>query len=403
LRKTDIKIEGTVAPGFEPMREALRQNFLKGGEWGCAVCVWRDGEVVVDLWGGERSRRDQLPFLPTTLATAFSSTKGLAALCLLMLADRGKLDYDARVAHYWPGFAQGGKEHITVRTLLNHRAGLVGLDRDITLDQLAHAPESVREILEVQRPRWEPGRAQGYHAITFGLYAAELFRRVQGESMGTFLAREVAAPLGADVYLGLPEELEPRVAVNHPATTRERLMKILPKAALGWGLEGRVYRNVLRGGESAKAFAYPSELGLRGLHNFNTRRVHALELPWANALVTARGLCRVYAALANGGSLNGVELVRSETLEPLRRRQSWVERDRVMQKPLGWSQGFLKEETRLFSPNPESFGHPGAGGALGWCDPKAKIAIGYVTSKMAHHVRSPRALALCHALYRCLG
>lgn len=399
---TDFEIEGTVAPGFEPVREALRENFRTRGEWGCALSVWHDGKTVVDLWGGERSRRDRLPFLPTTLATAFSSTKGMAALCLLMLADRGKLDYDAPVADYWSGFGKSGKERITVRTLLNHRAGLVGLDRDVTLDELGQ-PDTVRELLETQRPRWEPDTSQGYHAITFGLFAGELFRQVQGESMGAFLAREVAKPLDADVYLGLPEELEPRVATNHPATRREQLLKILPKAAVGWGIEGRVYRNVLVGGDAAKAFAFPSELGPRGLHNFNTRKVHALELPWANALVSARGLCRVYSVLANGGTLDDVTLVRPESLEPIRRRQSWAEKDRVLQKPLGWSQGFLKEETRLFSPNPESFGHPGAGGALGWCDPQSKLAIGYVTCKMAHHVRSPRALALCHAIYRCVS
>jgi CubicO group peptidase (beta-lactamase class C family) len=188
-----------------------------------------------------------------------------------------------------------------------------------------------------------------------------------------------------------------------PSPTLERLTQALPKLLFSRGLDGRVYRQVARKGtDTRRAFAHPADLGLTGLQNFNSRRVHRLELPWANGLGNARGLSRVYAALASGGELGGVRLVRPESVEPLRERQSWVERDRVLRKPLGFAQGFIKEETRLFSPNPASFGHPGAGGTLGFADPDAKLGIGYVMNRMAHQVRSPRAIALCHALYRCL-
>lgn len=395
-------ISGRVAPGFEPVRRALEENFEKRGEWGCSLCVWHDGEIVVDLWGGLRDRKVGLPYTSNTITTCFSTIKGMVALCFLLLADRGKLDYDAPVARYWPGFAQHGKEDISVRTLLNHRGGLIGLSEDFVIDDLEQHPERITELLEQQRPLWAPGTDQGYHAITYGLYAHELFRRIAGTTLGKFLASEVAEPLGADVYLGLPAELEPRVGKIHPVTARERALEIVPKALIGRGIEGRVFREVLLRRDAAKAFAYPSELGPQGLHNFNTRRVHALELAWGNGLASGRGLARVYAALANGGELDGVRLVRPETLAEPQRRQSWTECDRVLRKPLGWSVGFLKEEPHMFSPNAESFGHSGAGGSLGWCDPKAKIGFGYVTSKMSPHVRSPRALALCHALYRCL-
>lgn len=405
---TTPEIHGHTAAGFEPVREAFVENFARRGEYGAQVCVRHRGEVVVDLWAGLADVAAKRAFEADTLGLVFSTTKGMAALCFLMLADRGQLDYDAPVARYWPEFAQGGKGEISVRTLLNHRSGLVGIDAPITLDDLEGPPEKVDAILAAQAPRWAPGTDQGYHGVTFGLYAAALFRRIAGETIGVFFAREVAGPLGADVFIGLPEALESRVAVNYPATTFERVFKIVPKLLAHPGLEGRVYRQVALGRDAAKAFANPRELGPMGLDNLNLRRVRALELPWMNAMASARGLARVYGALAEGGTVPGkdgqpVTLVRPEALEPLGQRQSWVAMDRVLRKPVGWSQGFLKEEERMFSPEPTSFGHPGAGGALGWCDPKNHLAIGYVMNKMGHHIRSPRALALSHATYRCIA
>jgi len=365
--------------------------------------VWHAGEVVVDLWGGMADVERQRPWEADTLTTVFSCTKALVALAFLMLHDRGQLDYDAPVSRYWPEFGSHGKERISVRTLLNHRAGLHGLDGPVTLDDIEQRPEEVAHLLERQSPRWTPGQDQGYHGVTYGLYADVLFRRIAGESIGTFLRREVTKPLGADAFLGLPVEHEGRVATNYPVTTRERLLRIIPKAAGSRGTEGRVYRSVMSGGDAAKAFAYPRELGPAGISNFNTRRVHALELPWGNGIANGRGLCRVFAALANGGELDGVQLVRAEVIEPVMRRQGWSERDRVLNKSVGWSQGFLKEGPAVFSPNNESFGHSGAGGALVWADPVAKVAIGYAMNKMDHMIRSPRALALCRAVYECVG
>lgn len=399
----DTEIHGTVARRFVAVRDVLARSFRSGAEEGCGIAVWHDGERVVDLWGGVRDRARGLPFEADTLCTMFSSTKGMVALCFLMLADRGLLDYDAPVAAHWPAFGSADKRAITIRMLLNHRSGLVGLTEPLTLDQLEHRQGEVVAILERQQPAWEPGTSQGYHAITYGLYAGELFRRIAGESLGTFFAREVATPLGADVYLGLPAALDERCASLALASTRERLLRALPNALWPGTNEGRVLAAMLRKGDTHRAFSVPAELGPSGLANFDTRRVRALELPWANGIGSARGLCRVYSALANGGALDGVRLVREESLAPLRARQTWSERDRVLHKPLGWSQGFLKEETHLFSPSVESFGHPGVGGALGWCDPKRRVAIAYLTVKMAHHVRSPRALALCHAVYASLG
>lgn len=397
------EVHGHAERRFAAVKDELARSFRNGSEKGCSLAVWHDGELVVDLWGGQRDPARALPFEADTLCTMFSTTKGMVALCFLMLAERGKLDYDAPVAEHWPAFGSPDKRAITIRMLLNHRAGLVGLDEPLTIDQLEHRPDQVLAILERQRPAWEPGTSQGYHGVTFGLYAAELFRRIAGESLGTFFAREVAKPLGADVYIGLPEALEARCAGIVAVSTRDRLLRALPGLILGESNEARVLVDVVRGGDARRAFAQPAELGASGIASFATRRVRALELLWANGMTSARGLCRVYSALANGGAIDGARLVRAESLAPVMARQSWSERDRVLHKPLGWSQGFLKEEPQLFSPSLESFGHTGAGGALGWCDPKRRVAIGYVTVNMAHQVRSPRALALCRAVYASIG
>lgn len=398
----DFAVRGEVAAGFEPVRAVLAESFRVGEEWGAALCVTHAGRVVVDLWGGVRDRERRIPWQADTLSTGFSSTKGLVALCFMMLSDRGQLDYDAPVSTYWPEFGQRGKTEVSVRCLLNHRSGLIGLSSPITLDLLEHRPERVSEILAEQAPSWIPDTNQGYHGVTYGLYAQELFRRVAGETLGTFLRREVSRPLGAEVHLGLPAELEARVAKNYPSTTRERIFNVVPQLLLTTN-EGRVFRQVVSGGDTARAFAHPAELGPRGLHNFNSRRVHALELPWANALMSARGLCRVYSALALGGEIDGVRLVQAESIGQVMERQSWSAQDRVLRKPLGWSQGFLKEEVGMFSPNRTSFGHPGAGGSMGWCDPENQLAIGYLANKMDYRIRSPRARRLCRTIYECLG
>ena len=396
-------VTGHVAPGWERVRDTFRASFERGEERGASVAMFLDGEPVVDLWGGFADVERARPWERDTLTTVFSCTKALVAVCFLALHERGLVDYDAPVVRYWPEFAQGGKEQITVRTLLGHRAGLHALDTRVGLDDIEHRLEWVDEVLARQAPAWSPGRDQGYHGVTYGLYGGALFRRIAGESVGTFLRREITDPLEADAFIGLPVTREIRVAINYPTTTRERLTKVVPDVLFRDTTEGRVFRSVARGGDARGAFANPPELGPAGLPNFNTRRVHALELPWGNGVANARGLGRIMAALSRGGELGGVRIMRPETAALATPRDGWSTRDRVLQKPLGWTLGFLKEETHLFSPNPESFGHSGAGGALAWCDPTRKLAIGYAMNKMDHHIRSPRAVALCHAAYACLG
>jgi len=395
-----IEVQGAVDPRFRRVQDVFEENFGRRAEVGASVCAWVDGQKVVDLWGGLADVRTGRPWEEDTLGFLFSSTKGLTALAMLMLADRGKLDHDAPVAEYWPEFARNGKEAITVRQLLNHRSGLCAIDRPLTLDDLED-PARVAPALEAQEPLWEPGTHQGYCGVSFGIYVAELFRRIEGRTIGRFLAEEVSAPLGADIHLGLPPEAEERVATVYPPRRRDRILRGLPRLVWGRGVEGRVFRAFAdKSSRTARAFANPAELGPKALRNVNTPRVHRMELPWMNGIANARSLATVYATLA-GVASSEVQLVVPELLEEVQRRQSW-QVDRVLRKPMGFSLGFVKEESHLFSPYPETFGHPGAGGCVGFADPPRRLAFGYVMNRMDWHLRSPRCLALCHAVYDCL-
>ena len=393
---------GWVAPGFEPVADTFRANFLERGEIGASLCITVEGETVVDLWGGwadlERGRRWE----EDTLNVVFSATKGMVATAYLVLEDRGGIDLDQPVIAYWPE-VEPAVGQSTVRDLLNHRVGLVGFRQPITLDDFAR--NRVPRMLPDERPVWRPGTDQGYHGVTFGPYAGELFRRVAGKTVGTFLRDEITGPLGADVFLGLPESEEYRVARLYPSDRRKIAGKVVRRVLFSRSnTEGRVFRAFLRGdSDTRRAFSHPAELGARGVQNFDSRLVRSLELPWASAVGSARGLARVYAALANGGAIDDVRIVRPEAIGRVTQRQTWSDRDRVLQKPMGFSQGYVKEGGAVFSPHPEAFGHPGAGGALGWCDPVVKASIGYVPNHMDWRIRSPRAMALTRSLYESLG
>jgi CubicO group peptidase (beta-lactamase class C family) len=393
-------VQGTVAAGWEGVRRAFEENAAARGELGAGVVVMHRGRTVVDLWGGIADPQAGRPWTAHTAGVCFSATKGLVATCFLVLVDRGQLDLDAPIAKVWPEFAQAGKDGITTRQLLNHRAGLSAIDAPLTLRDVRDAPEKVHDALVRQQPWCKPGEAQGYGACSFGLYTAELFRRLTGRTLGHFFAEEIAGPLGLEAVLGRPADLAEAPARLVPADRRTLLRHQLPAAMFRRNPEGRVFRRVLAGPRTVagRSFLNPA-LGSERFLALNEPDIQALELPWMNALVTARGLARLYAALAGDGSLDGVRLVRAETLAPLHGRQSWSDRDRVLQKPIGWSQGFVKDEPHLFTPSPRAFGHPGAGGALGWADPDRSLSIGYVMNAMDWRIRSPRATALARAAW----
>ncbi|MBT3217569.1 MAG: beta-lactamase family protein, partial [Proteobacteria bacterium] len=391
-----IRIEGDVAPGFEPLRRAFEENFSQRNEVGAAICVYRDGKRVVSLWGGDADRSSGQQWQRDTLTVVFSTTKGLVATCFAILVDRGQLELDAPVAQYWPAFGNNGKESITVRQLLNHRAGLAAHETRLSIDDFLDDPQKVRQALENQRP----GRAeQAYGATAWGAFVGELFHQATGTTVGQFLAQEVAKPLGAEVYIGLPRELEERVARLQVVGSNE-FLEILPTVALRRNTDGRVFRRLLFGKKSLtrRAIAYPY-MGPQRTARMNDPRLRRAELPWASGVASAEGLARVYAALANGGTLDGVQLMKASTIKPLYERQSWSNRDGVMQKPIGFAQGFQKEQLHLLSPNIETFGHYGAGGSFGFADPKANLSVAYLMNRMDWRIRSERGLAICQAVY----
>ena len=386
----------TVSPGFERVEEVFRAQLASGEEIGAAFAVYHRGRCVVDLWGGLADRASGQPWVRDTRVVVFSITKGFAAMALALLADRGRFAWDAPVADYWPGFARGGKAEITVRQLFNHAAGLPVLDVPFTLAEVCDPAHDARlvDALERQVPAWEPGKDQGYHGITFGMYAKVFFTRIAGESMGTFLSREWFEPLGADASLGRPAS----VARLYPPSFLQRVAGI---AGAPRGNEARIARGLLAPSSLARrVFANP---WAGGLEAYAAPAVVAAELPWASATASAQGIARAYLPLSLDGEVEGRRFLSRGAIAPLHARQSWVERDRVLQKPLGWSQGFLKDETHLFSPTRAAFGHPGIGGSLGWCDPENQLAIGYAMNRLDWRVRSPRALALCRAVYAAIG
>jgi CubicO group peptidase (beta-lactamase class C family) len=383
-------VDGHVASGFEEVRRTFVENFEKRGEVGGACCVYQHGVKVVDLWGGVRDARTGEPWEHDTMVLIHSSTKGLAAMTLALLHSRGWLDYGTRVSHYWPEFAQNGKQAITVRQLLAHQAGLFALDEPVDRSVVADL-DRLAVILARQTPAWEPGTRQGYHGITIGYYEGELLRRIdpRHRSLGQFFQDEIAARLDPDVYIRLPESIpDSRLA----RMIRPGFVEMIRGFGPRFMLEAMNPRsNIVR--------------ALRGSElPHDDRRVYArnLEVPAGGGVATARAIARAYGAFATGGA----ELpLRTETLNLLAApaippahgfHDECLKADGVQ-----FALGFMKPGLTWPFGSPESFGSPGAGGSLGYADPTAGVGYAYVTNRMgAVLTGDPRDVALRQALDR---
>ncbi|MER6130108.1 serine hydrolase domain-containing protein [Streptomyces sp. NPDC001795] len=385
-----MDVNGTVAEGFEPVREAFVRNFETLGERGAAVAVYRDGHKVVDLWGGTRDVDGTEPWERGTAQIVRSATKGVAAAVLLMLAERGELDLDAPVGHYWPEYKAQGKEHTLVRHVLAHRAGVPVLDRPLTPAEAAD-PDFAAAVLAAQAPAWEPGTNHGYHAQTYSWLTGELVLRATGRSVGEWIATGIAGPLGLDLWLGLPEAQAHRVGRVGPveAPAQEGALRTRPKRAV------------------AEAYADPDSLTTRAfaaitpLPDENDPSYRAAVLPASNGIATADGLARFYAALT--GEVDGVRLFAPGTLERARTEVS-AGPDRVLVIPTRFGLGYMLHGSASPLLGPGSFGHPGRGGALGFADPDSGIAFGYVTNGFRKSVTAdPRAQALVRAVRTALA
>lgn len=387
-------IHGEVAVGFEGVREAFAANFEQRGDVGAALCVYRDGRPVVDLWGGIADPDTGRPWERDTLQLVYSATKGATATAAHLLAQRGKLDLDAPVAAYWPEFAANGKSGVPVRWLLSHRAGLVALDRPVPLAD-ALGWDAMVAALAAQRPQWEPGTAHGYHGRTYGWLVGEVIRRVSGRTPGRFFAEEVAGPLGLDFFVGLPAAERARVSrMVYPKPEFD--LSTVPLDAVP--AEAREYVAALQdpGSLSNRAFALtdPAEI------DFNSAEVQAAEIPASNGIGTARGLARMYAALI--GEVDGVRLFSPETLAAATAEQA-AGVDKVIMFPVRFASGYmLPVETNPLT-GPRAFGHPGRGGSLGFADPEYGVAFGYVMNSIVEGGEDTRAASLVEAVRAALA
>jgi len=388
-----VKIEGTCEPKFNRVKEAFAANFepgaTAGAEVGAAVALTLDGKPVVDLWAGHADKEKTRPWTRDTIVNVYSTTKGLTAICAHRLVDQGKLDIDAPVAKYWPEFAAAGKEKIPVRFLLCHRAGLPAISKTLAPDSLFDWTAMCAALAE-QKPWWDPGMRHGYHALTFGWLVGEVIRRITGKSPGTYFRDEVAKPLGLDTHIGLGAEHDARVA--------DLIASPPPRPG-----EPNLFAEVLKNPESvtAKAFANPPVLGAPGL--VNSRAWRGCEIPAANGHTTARSLARLYGALARGGEVDGYRVLTPESIVRCHSEQASGP-DEVLFISTRFGLGFMMSQPGAsLGPNPRSFGHPGAGGSLGFADPEARIGFGYVMNKMqAGLLIDPRATTLIDAAYASL-
>ncbi len=383
-------VQGTVASGFERVRDAFAENFEQRGEVGAAFSLYRGGEMVVDLWGGVADPTTGRAWAQNSLQSVASTTKGATAICALLLAERGELDIDAPVARYWPEFAAAGKQDIPVRWLLTHQVGLPLFDNPLTVEE-ALAWDPAVEALATQRPVWKPGTAHGYHAITYGWLVGEVVRRITGRSLGTFFAEHVADPLGLDFWIGLPESEHARVCPMLGEEVEDVDLDSLPESM----------REVMA------QFEDPDSLQSRASNitttplPVDTPAFYEAEFPAANGVTDARSLARMYASVIGNG-VDGVRLLNDETIR-LATTEQCVGRDRVIFANTRFGLGFALHRGPVDLVNEGAFGHGGAGGSLGFADPVADIGFGYVMNKMQPYLEDPRPAALIAAVHESLG
>ncbi|HTF35046.1 MAG TPA: serine hydrolase domain-containing protein [Myxococcota bacterium] len=387
-------MQGDIPRRFARLRDLLDQQLVERRHLGVAVCIYQDGEPVVDAWGGEAEAGR--PWERDTRATVFSTTKGVTATCLHLLAERGKVALDDPVVRHWPTFARKrdgtSKERVTVRHVLSHQGGIPVCPEGVTcFEQTLDWDFMVREM-EGLLPAWEPGTANGYHAINYGWLVGELIRRVSGQRVGAFLRDEVAEPLRLEaVDIGLPDALHSKVAPLEPPPPGHR-----PTEGPNEDLRDPTSiasRTILRPEGDLVAF-------------MNTPAARSAEYPASGGIATARGLARLYACLAAGGTLDGVRLLSPSTLAQATTLQvPEGRRDLVLGVPLRWALGFHKGgEFSATGPNPNSFGHAGYGGSLAFADPDARLSFAIVLNRMQNELQGGfRVLLAVKAVYDSLA
>jgi CubicO group peptidase (beta-lactamase class C family) len=362
---SDFPVHGRVASGFEPVREVFARNFTDDIEVGASFCAIVDGETVVDLWGGYQDRACTRPWHADTLVNVYSTTKGIASIAFAALVEDGLIDYDAPVADYWPEL-RAGRNGLTVGQLLSHQSGVCGLRERVAITDLYDWQTMVARI-SAEEPHWEPGTAAGYHAVLWGYLPGELALRASGESLGSILASRIVGPLGADFYLGLPTAQHGRVAdLIGPNHARK-----LPDLSAMMGLKmPPLFKYALQN---------PS---IRPWQDACSAAWRSAEIAAANGQASARGIARIYGAMARGGELGGVRVLREQTINSMCREEVGEGNDLVLGRPLRRGRGVILNTQAMYGPNPNTYGHSGAGGSVGLADPALKLGIGYTMNQM---------------------
>ena len=392
---SNLQIHGFCEPSFAALREEFERNFAERGELGAAVALTIAGKPVVDLWAGLADSGTAAPWREDTLAVVFSSTKGIAATCMHVLADRGLLDFEAPVADYWPEFAASGKAAITVAMVMSHQAGLPVWQDPVPPGGVWDWGTSTAQLAR-EAPLWQPGTRAGYHAVTIGHIVGEILRRITGTTIGQFLRDEVARPLGADVWIGLPASEEHRLAtlyLGEPSPNSPLFRKLMAEPDwFGWKM-------MTNAGGDVTA------------ETVNSRARHAAELPAAGGIASARGLARLYAPLALDGSVDGIRIVSAARVPAMRAVRAASDCDAILQIPTTFTLGYSKSwGARRFGQGEfvvvgeNAFGTPGLGGSIGFADSDAQMSFGYIMNRHGGGVGlNDRGQSLIDAAYRCVG
>jgi CubicO group peptidase (beta-lactamase class C family) len=374
------ELRARIAPLFQ-------ENFDHFGELGAAISIWSKGEPIVDLQGGFRDSRKEQSWTAETMVLVWSATKGLGSACLLHALQENSIAIDRRVAEFWPEFVQNGKAEITISQLLSHQGGLAALDEKVDVTDYG----AVIRALEKQTPLWPPGTAHGYHARTFGFLLDELVRRITPIALGEYWRRIFAEPLQLDIWIGLPNELNSRVAMMHAAK------------AGGEAKPAQFYRDLATPGTLVRK-VFTSPAGLHSVSGMNSPDFRSLSFVSFGGIGSASSLAKFYAVLANGGELGGQRFFTAETIKHMTTTLA-SGLDRIFQIPTAFSAGFMKDPTdasrRIFGPSTCAFGQPGAGGSHAFADPENNLSFAYVMNQMEQSLLpNEKSLRLVDALYR---
>ena len=378
-------ISGFCDASFVAIREAFENNFAEHNEIGAAVYITVDGVCVANLWGGYASPSRERLWDDGQLVNAFSVGKGVTAVVAAQCVARGDFTYDDRVATYWPEFGTYGKEILTIRDLLGHRAGIPAVRERLPRGAMFDWSQ-MTSALATERPWWKPGTAHGYHVNTFGFLVGEVIRRATGSTVGQLIQRDIALPLEADIYLGAPSHLHVRMAdFEWPGAA--------PSEDVPEGMDDA---------QTMQFNTYSNPSGLSGAGVVNSAQWREAEMPSTNMHASARGVAKLFTTLAHGGIYKNVEIVPSEILESAVSEVSHGD-DQVLGRISRFAHGFqIPIPERGFGPHPESFGHYGAGGSVGFADPISRVGFGYVMNQMGPRWQNPRNKALIESLYSCL-